>query len=85
MSDGDHAPTQSALYHLALALIRSGSVEPVELIEAAQRIERDGRDDPDNEAWEDFAHALRIAALDVDDEVNRPKFGVIDGGKSGEE
>jgi len=81
MSDPGHAPTQSALYHLALALVRSGAADPVELVEAAQRIERDGRDDPDNEAWEDFAHALRIAALNVEDEMSRPKLGVIEGGK----
>lgn len=78
----DHAPAQSAIYHLALALIRSGAVDPAELVDAAHRVEREGaRDDPENETWDEFAHALRLAAIDVEDQMNRPTLGVIEGGK----
>ncbi len=81
MSD-DAAPAQSALYHLARALIRSGAIEPDELVAAARAVEREGaKDDPDNEAWDEFAHSLRLAALNLDDPDGTPRFGVIDGGK----
>ena len=79
----DNAPAQSALYHLARALIRSGAIQPDDLIAAARAVEREGaRDDPDNETWDEFAHSLRLAALNLDDPEAKPKLGVIDGGKA---
>lgn len=83
-SDDDHAPAQSAIYHLARALIRSGAVDPDRLVEAARAVEREGsRNDPDNGRWEEYAHSLRLAALNLDDEgVRPPQLGVIDGGKA---
>ena len=78
----DNAPAQSALYHLARALIRAGAVEPDDLVEAASAVEREGaRDDPDNETWDEFAHALRLAALNLDDPEAKPKLDLIEGGK----
>jgi hypothetical protein len=78
----DQAPALSAIYHLALALHRSGGVSAIELIEAAQRVEREGaRDEPENELWDQFAHALRLAAVDIEDDLNRPSLNLIEGGK----
>jgi hypothetical protein len=86
MSDADHAPAQSAIYHLARALVRSGAVDPDGLIEAARAVEREGeRDDPENERWDEYAHSLRLAAInlpDRHDEPERPQFDVIEGGKA---
>lgn len=85
MSDSN-APAQSALYNLAKALIRSGAIEPADLCDAADQVQQEGdRDDPDNEAWDEFAHALRLAALNLPDDIDepvRPKLDVIDGGKA---
>lgn len=84
MADDDHAPTQSAIYHLARALIRSGAVDPDGLVDAARAVEREGdRNDPDNDLWGEYAHAIRLAALNLDDEgVAAPQLGVIEGGKA---
>lgn len=84
MSDDDHAPAQSAIYHLARALIRSGAVDPDGLVDAARAVEREGnRNDPDNDLWDEYAHAIRLAALNLDDEgVTTPQLGVIEGGKA---
>lgn len=84
MSDDGHAPAQSAIYHLARALIRSGAVGPDGLIEAARAVEREGNhNDPDNELWDEYAHSMRLAALNLDDEgVRAPQLGVIEGGKA---
>lgn len=80
--DADHAPAQSAIYNLALALVRSGAVEPADLCDAADRVMKEGaRDDPENERWYDYAHALRLAAVNLDDPDGKPRLGVIDGGK----
>ena len=82
MSD-DNAPTQSALYLLAHALLRTRVVEPDDMVEAARAVEREGaRDDPYNKDWDGFAHSLRLAARDLDAQEARPKLGVIDGGKA---
>jgi hypothetical protein len=79
----DAAPAQSALYHLARALIRSGALTADDLVDAARAVEREGaRDDPDNERWDEFAHSLRLAALNLDDPDDKPRLGVIDGGKA---
>ncbi|USI78724.1 hypothetical protein [Sphingopyxis sp. USTB-05] len=85
MSD-DAAPAQSALYHLARALMRSGAIQPDDLVDAARAVEREGaKDDPDNEAWDEWAHALRLAALNLDDPDGKPRLGVIEGGKQNDE
>lgn len=77
----DFSPAQSAIYHLALALVRSGAVDPAELVDAANRVERDGRGSANGD-WEAFGQVLRVAALDLEDEFTRPQLGVIDGGKA---
>lgn len=86
MSDSN-APAQSAIYHLARALVRSGAVDPDGLVEAARAVEREGsRNDPDNDLWDEYAHSIRLAALNLDDEgVAPPQLDVIEGGKSGGE
>lgn len=85
MSDADHAPAQAAIYQLAKALIRSGAIEPADLCDAADQVQREGdRNDPDNERWDEYAHTLRLAAINLPDEggePERPQLGVIDGGK----
>ena len=77
-----HRPTRAAIFHLALALIRSGSLSPEELAAAASRLEREGResDEPELEGWGDIAHLMRLAALDLEGD-DRPALGVIDGGR----
>ena len=75
-------PTRAAIYHLAIALVRSGVLDPEELVQAASRLEREGResDEPDLEDWSQLAHLMRLAALDIEGE-GRPQLGVVDGGK----
>lgn len=81
-SEDDHAPAQSAIYHLALALVRSGALAPAELADAAARVDREGNQaDPDSGIWWGYAHALRLAAIDIEDAMNKPTLGVIDGGR----
>lgn len=44
----DHPAVQSAIYHLTLALIRSGSLKPAELTAAARRVADEGKlNDPE--------------------------------------
>ncbi len=75
-------PMRAAIYHLAIALVRSGGVDPEELVRAASRLGREGResDEPDLEDWGQLAHLLRLAALDIEGD-GRPQLGVVDGGK----
>ncbi|WP_156416972.1 hypothetical protein [Sphingopyxis sp. H050] len=77
-------PARAAIYHLALAMVRSGGLAPEELVAAASRLEREGResDEPELEDWSDIAHLMRLAALDIEGD-DRPSLGVIDGGKDG--
>lgn len=82
-SEDDHAPAQSAIYHLALALVRSGAVDPAELSDAAARVDREANQaDPESDIWWGYAHALRLAAIDIEDAMNKPKLDIIDGGKA---
>lgn len=78
----DHPAVQSAIYHLTLALIRSGSLKPAELTAAAKRVEDDGKlNDPGNEIWREYSYILRLAADNFDPGSRKPVICVIEGGK----
>lgn len=48
----NHPAVQSAIYHLTLALIRSGSLKPAELTADARRGADEGKlNDPDIQTW----------------------------------
>jgi len=81
----DHPAVQSAIYHLTLALIRSGSLKPAELTAAARRVADEGKlNDPDNQTWQEYAAVLGLAADNFDPGTRKPVIGVIEGGKDTE-
>ncbi|MBW8296164.1 hypothetical protein [Sphingopyxis sp.] len=81
----DHPAVQSAIYHLTLALIRSGSLKPAELTAAARRVADEGKlNDPESQTWQEYAAVLGLAADNFDPGTRKPVIGVIEGGKGTE-
>lgn len=81
----DHPAVQSAIYHLTLALIRSGSLKPAELTAAARRVADEGKlNDPESETWQQYSYILSLAADNFDPGTRKPVIGVIEGGKKTE-
>lgn len=79
----DHPAVQSAIYHLTLALIRSGSLKPAELTAAARRVADEGvLNDPESQTWQEYAAVLGLAADNFDPASRKPVIGVINGGKN---
>lgn len=76
----------SAFKNLVQALLDAGALSDDDIIRAADRIDREGSRQPDDEReqYEAAAHALRCAILYAacPDEPERPRLDVIDGGKS---